>query len=96
MQYREWSVTDIIRKSLPVSITLGLFALLIALLLGVGVGTLAAVQRGGALDWLSLSISLVGISVPRATPRSPSVRMRTIDSARFATAARVDISTIGR
>ena len=64
MQYREWSVNDIIRSALPVSITLGLFALVLALFVGVGVGTLASVRRGGVLDWASLSISLVGISLP--------------------------------
>jgi oligopeptide transport system permease protein len=64
MQYREWSVNDIIGSALPVSVTLGLFALTLGLFLGVGVGTLAAVHRGGALDWASLSITLVGISVP--------------------------------
>src|SRR5687767_3573319 len=51
MQYKEWSVNDIIKMSLPVSVTLGIFALLIALLVGVAVGTLAAVQRGGVTDW---------------------------------------------
>ncbi len=62
--YKEWSVNDIIKASLPVSITLGLFALAIAVLVGVGVGTLAAVYRDGAFDWASLSISLIGISLP--------------------------------
>src|SRR5205823_1231153 len=64
MQYREWSVNDIIKASLPVSVTLGLFALLIAVLVGVGVGALAAVRRGGVLDWASLSLTLTGISLP--------------------------------
>jgi oligopeptide transport system permease protein len=64
MQYREWPVNRIIHDALPVSITLGLFALLIALLVGVGVGTMAAVYRGGVLDWTSLSITLIGISLP--------------------------------
>src|SRR5688500_645686 len=64
MQYREWSVNDIIWTALPVSVTLGLFALLLALFLGVASGTLAAVKRGGVLDWASLSITLVGISLP--------------------------------
>lgn len=64
MQYREWSVNDIIGSALPVSVTLGLFALTLALLLGVGVGTLAAVRRGGLVDWASLSITLIGISLP--------------------------------
>ena len=64
MGYREWSVNDIIFASLPVSVTLGLFALTVAVLVGVGVGTLAAVRRDGVLDWSSLSITLIGISLP--------------------------------
>ena len=64
MQYREWSVNDVIRQALPVSVTLGLCALLIAVLVGVGIGTLSAVKRGGVLDWSSLAITLLGISLP--------------------------------
>lgn len=64
MQYDEWSVNDILRSALPVSITLGLFALIVALLAGVGLGTVAAVRRDGLLDWLSLSIALIGVSLP--------------------------------
>lgn len=57
-------MTEIIATALPVSITLGLFAMMIAVPVGVTVGTLAAVNRGGVLDWASLLIALVGISVP--------------------------------
>jgi oligopeptide transport system permease protein len=64
MQYGEWSVNDILKSALPVSITLGLFALTLGTVLGVGVGTLAAVHRGGAFDWLSLTLVLLGISLP--------------------------------
>ena len=64
LQYREWSVNDIIESALPVSIALGLFALAIALIVGVAMGTLAAVKRGGVLDWTSLSVTLMGISLP--------------------------------
>jgi len=64
MLYQEWSVTDIIKSALPVSVTLGLVAMLIAVLFGVSIGTLTAVNRGGAFDWTSLSIALVGISLP--------------------------------
>jgi oligopeptide transport system permease protein len=64
MEYDEWSVNDILKSALPVSVTLGLFSLVIALFAGVGIGTLAAVRRGGVLDWLSLTIALLGISLP--------------------------------
>jgi oligopeptide transport system permease protein len=64
MFYKEWSVTDIIKSALPVSVTLGLVAMLIAVTFGVTIGSLAAVNRGGAFDWASLSLALVGISLP--------------------------------
>src|SRR4029077_1368139 len=64
MQYPEWSVNDILKSALPISITLGLFALVIALILGLAIGTMAAVHRGGVFDWLSLTLVLMGISLP--------------------------------
>lgn len=64
MMYGEWSVNDILRRALPVSITLGLFALSIATVAGVFIGTLAAVYRNGLFDWLSLTLALIGISLP--------------------------------
>jgi oligopeptide transport system permease protein len=64
MQYPEWSVNDILKGALPVSVTLGLFALIIAVVVGVAIGTLAAVHRGGVFDWASLSVALIGISMP--------------------------------
>lgn len=60
----DWSVNEILLRSLPVSITLGLFAILLATVIGVAVGTLAALARGGVFDWLSLSLTLAGISLP--------------------------------
>ncbi len=64
MKYQEFTVNQIIGSALPVSVTLGLFAMCIAIPVGVGVGTLAAVRRGGVADWASLSVALLGISVP--------------------------------
>jgi ABC-type dipeptide/oligopeptide/nickel transport system permease component len=64
MQYAEWSVNDILKSALPVSIALGLFALTLGTLFGVTIGTMAAVHRDGVFDWLSLAIVLLGISLP--------------------------------
>ena len=64
MQYRGWTVNDIIAHKLPVSVTLGMFSLAISVFVGVGVGTIAAVKRGGGADWTSLTIALLGISLP--------------------------------
>jgi oligopeptide transport system permease protein len=64
MSYQGWSVNDVLRYSLPVSITLGLAALVIATFGGCAIGVLAAVKRNGAFDYLSLGVALMGISLP--------------------------------
>lgn len=64
LSYEGWSVNDVLRTSLPVSISLGLLAILIALICGCAAGVVAAIRRGGVLDFLSLAVALVGISLP--------------------------------
>ena len=64
MMYKGWTVNDIVRTSLPVSITVGLFAMAIALVFGSLIGTFAAVRRGGFFDYASLLAALAGISLP--------------------------------
>ena len=64
MNYPEWSVNAILKSALPVSVTIGLFGLTFAVIGGVTLGTLAAVKRGSVLDWLSLGVAVVGISLP--------------------------------
>lgn len=64
MSYLGWSVGDVMRYSLPVSITLGLAALTIAVVAGCGIGVLAAVRRGSVFDFASLAVALIGISLP--------------------------------
>jgi oligopeptide transport system permease protein len=64
LAYPGWSVTDILKSALPISVTLGIFALTIALVVGCAIGTLAAVRRGGFFDFASLAVALIGISLP--------------------------------
>jgi oligopeptide transport system permease protein len=64
LSYLGWSVGDVLKASFPVSITLGLAALMIAIVVGSAVGVLAAVKRGGAFDAVSLAAALAGISMP--------------------------------
>ena len=62
--YANRSVTDIIAESFPVSLKLGSISLLLALLLGIPAGVLAAVKRNTWLDYLPMSVSMVGICLP--------------------------------
>lgn len=60
----DWTVNEILADGLPVSITLGLCAILIALVIGLGAGVIAGLRPRSAYDWGAQVISLVGISLP--------------------------------
>jgi ABC-type dipeptide/oligopeptide/nickel transport system permease component len=64
LAYPGFSVNDILLASLPVSIALGLVAIVIAAVAGSAIGVTAALRRGGLLDFAGLALALVGISLP--------------------------------
>lgn len=57
-------VASILAEKLPYTLALGSAAMLLALLLALPLGTLAARKPGGALDQTVLTLSLVGVSLP--------------------------------
>jgi ABC-type dipeptide/oligopeptide/nickel transport systems, permease components len=63
-KYINRTVSDILSEAIPVSVQLGFTALLLAVIIGVPLGTLAAVNRGSWLDVTAMFISTAGISVP--------------------------------
>jgi ABC-type dipeptide/oligopeptide/nickel transport system permease component len=61
---RTQSVSDIIVRFLPVSLELGAAAMLLAVVLGLPLGALAALTRDSWLDTLIRMLSTLGISMP--------------------------------
>lgn len=62
--YKTRTVTEILGPTLPVSLHLGLMALTIAIVFGVGLGVLAATNRNGMFDYLCTLVAMIGVSVP--------------------------------
>jgi oligopeptide transport system permease protein len=62
--YRDFSVRELMLQNLPYSLTLGSFALLIAVIGGVGLGTFAALRQNSFVDVLVMSFANLGITVP--------------------------------
>lgn len=58
------SVADSIGHALPVTLQLATFAILIAVLIGIGAGVVAAVRRRSAAEWGANGVALLGLSVP--------------------------------
>ena len=63
-RYRDRSVSELIGKSFPVSLRLGVLAIVLALLLGISSGTYAALRQGTLADRLVMGLSMTGISIP--------------------------------
>lgn len=63
-QYRGTSVNELIAQGFPVDVTVGVTAIMLALLVGSGVGINAALRRGSGWDRGSMALAIAGISVP--------------------------------
>ena len=63
-KYPTQQVRDIILTSFPVSLELGLWALLFSLALGVPIGVLAASRQNTGFDYGAMASTLLGVSVP--------------------------------
>ena len=62
--YKDNTVAELIGKALPYSIELGLWALLVAVVGGVLLGTIAALRQNGMIDYLLMTIATIGVTVP--------------------------------
>jgi oligopeptide transport system permease protein len=63
-QYQDLTVTELVAEGFPVSLKLGVSAMLLALVIGVLLGTVAAVHQNRATDYGVMAVAMVGISVP--------------------------------
>lgn len=63
-RYKDQSVSELIMAGLRVSAELGAWAMLIAVIVGVPLGMVAALNRGGWLDRLVMSLALTGVVIP--------------------------------
>ncbi len=63
-KYPGWAVHDLIASGLPVTAELALYALLVALVIGVLAGSLAALKPNTAQDYIPMSLAMLGICMP--------------------------------
>jgi len=64
LKYQGQSVNNIIWRSLPVSATVGILAYLLALIVGIPIGSFAALKQNSKWDYSSMALTMLGISVP--------------------------------
>ncbi len=63
-QYRDYSVTELIGTGFPTSLTLGGIAILLALVLGATLGSIAALYQNSKIDYALMATAMTGITIP--------------------------------
>lgn len=61
---RERTVKEIVVQAFPVSFTLGIASIGIAILVGIPVGVISAVKKNTWIDYSSLTVAMLGICLP--------------------------------
>ncbi len=64
LRYVGQSVNQIIRQHLPYSATIGALAYLLALLIGLAAGIIAALKQNSRFDYGAMAVAMLGLSVP--------------------------------
>jgi len=63
-KYKDFSVTELIGQGFPVTLQLGVIAMALALMLGIPIGTFAALHHNSAGDYATMSLAVAGIAIP--------------------------------
>jgi oligopeptide transport system permease protein len=64
LKYKDKSVLQILKENYPVSLKLGLSAILIAGVVGVSLGLLAALRQNRSADYGVMAVAILGVCVP--------------------------------
>jgi len=64
LKYEGQSVNEIIARHFPYSATIGILAYILALILGLAAGIVAALKQNSSFDYGSMSLAMLGLSVP--------------------------------
>ena len=63
-QYKDWTVNELIAQAYPVSLTVGLAAMILAFFLGTLLGIAAALRQNTPVDYSLMGFAMLGISIP--------------------------------
>jgi oligopeptide transport system permease protein len=64
IRLQDFNVNQVIAQGLPISASLGIFALSFAVTLGLTAGIVSALYRGTFADWALMSLATIGIALP--------------------------------
>lgn len=63
-KYKDYTVNELLAQALPVSVEIGLYAFIIAVVLGVILGVMAVLKQNSWLDYVLMTLAMTGVVVP--------------------------------
>ncbi|MGV6802163.1 MAG: ABC transporter permease [bacterium] len=63
-KYQDFTVTQLLLDGLPVSATLGIISLTVAVFFGSLLGVIAALRQNGTTDYVVMAVAMAGITIP--------------------------------
>jgi oligopeptide transport system permease protein len=64
LKYKDKTVLQILKENAPVSIKLGLSAILLAGIVGVSLGVIAAMRQNRSVDYAAMTVAVLGVCIP--------------------------------
>jgi oligopeptide transport system permease protein len=64
LRYENETVNEVLRRTVPVSAAIGACAYLLALVVGITLGTIAALKQNSKIDYGAMTLTMLGISFP--------------------------------
>ena len=64
LKYKDKTVVEVLAENFGVSLTLGLSAIIVALVVGGTLGVFAALRQNGPIDYLASTLAILGVCIP--------------------------------
>jgi oligopeptide transport system permease protein len=64
LKYKDKTVLQILKENAPVSIKLGLSAIVLAGIVGVSLGVIAAMRQNRSVDYAAMTVAVLGVCIP--------------------------------
>lgn len=63
-KYKDYSINELLSQSLPISVELGIYAFILALLFGITLGVIAALRQNTLTDYSLMTLAMTGVVMP--------------------------------
>ncbi|UNU73206.1 oligopeptide ABC transporter permease OppB [Moraxella nasovis] len=63
-KYKDHTINELLSQTLPVSVEIGIYAFVIAVVIGVSFGIIAALKQNSVIDYIVMTLAMTGVAIP--------------------------------